>query len=234
MWMQANCSKGELAELDRRQAASREQMVDAYARSVTESMEALADCLGQAFELDLVDADDFARAARRLASAAGREPLARSAPSGHEREPPADLARARQREPRGVAAEQPQPRRALAQRAGRGVGAPRAAPVVRAPRRRARPPRSARPARRARRRARARARRRPPARPRAPRARAGREPVRGRDQHRRRVAGPGDRDGSELAVQRQPPATAGRIVTSSPSATGVARPSRKRMSSPFR
>ena len=35
-------------------------MVDAYARSVTESMEALADCLGQAFELDLVDADDFA------------------------------------------------------------------------------------------------------------------------------------------------------------------------------
>ena len=60
MWMQANCSKGELAELDRAQAASREQMVDAYARSVTESMEALADCLGQAFELDLVDVDDFA------------------------------------------------------------------------------------------------------------------------------------------------------------------------------
>ncbi len=30
----------------------------------------------------------------------------------------------------------------------------------------------------------------------------------------------------------QPPATAGRIVTSSPSATGVSRPSRKRMSSP--
>ena len=32
----------------------------------------------------------------------------------------------------------------------------------------------------------------------------------------------------------QPPATAGRIVTSSPSATGVASPSRKRMSSPLR
>jgi putative membrane protein len=33
---------------------------------------------------------------------------------------------------------------------------------------------------------------------------------------------------------RQPPATAGRIVSSAPSATGVARPSRKRMSSPAR
>jgi hypothetical protein len=61
MWMQANCTKGELVELDRVQAASRKLMVDAYARSVAESMEALADCLGQAFELDLVDADDFAR-----------------------------------------------------------------------------------------------------------------------------------------------------------------------------
>jgi hypothetical protein len=30
----------------------------------------------------------------------------------------------------------------------------------------------------------------------------------------------------------QPPATAGRMVTSSPSSTGVSRPSRKRMSSP--
>jgi hypothetical protein len=60
MWMQACCSKGDLAELDKQQAASREQMVDAYARSVTESMEALALCLAQALELDLVDADDFA------------------------------------------------------------------------------------------------------------------------------------------------------------------------------
>jgi cytochrome c oxidase assembly factor CtaG len=34
------------------------------------------------------------------------------------------------------------------------------------------------------------------------------------------------------ADARQPPATAGRIVSSAPSATGVARPSRKRMSSP--
>jgi hypothetical protein len=33
---------------------------------------------------------------------------------------------------------------------------------------------------------------------------------------------------------RQPPATAGRIVSSAPSVTGVASPSRKRMSSPAR
>ena len=38
----------------------------------------------------------------------------------------------------------------------------------------------------------------------------------------------------QRAGQAQPPATAGKIVTSSPSATGVARPSRKRMSSPSR
>jgi hypothetical protein len=60
MWMQESCSRGELTELDKRQAAMREQLVDAYERSVTESMEALANCLAAALELDLVDADDFA------------------------------------------------------------------------------------------------------------------------------------------------------------------------------
>jgi hypothetical protein len=60
MWMQECCSRGDLAELDKRQAASRELLVDAYERSVVESMEALAVCLGQALELDLVGADDFA------------------------------------------------------------------------------------------------------------------------------------------------------------------------------
>jgi hypothetical protein len=60
MWMQECCSRGDLAELDKRQAAWRELLVDAYERSVTESMEALAVCLGQALELDLVGADDFA------------------------------------------------------------------------------------------------------------------------------------------------------------------------------
>jgi putative membrane protein len=43
------------------------------------------------------------------------------------------------------------------------------------------------------------------------------------------------RDGAgEPAASCQPPATAGRIVSSAPSATGVASPSRKRMSSPAR
>jgi hypothetical protein len=59
-WMQECCSRGELAELDKRQAAWRELLVEAYERSVTESMEALAVCLGAALELDLVGADDFA------------------------------------------------------------------------------------------------------------------------------------------------------------------------------
>jgi hypothetical protein len=59
-WMQECCSRGELAELDKRQAAWRELLVEAYERSVTESMEALAVCLCAALELDLVGADDFA------------------------------------------------------------------------------------------------------------------------------------------------------------------------------
>ena len=60
MWMQECCSRGDLAELDKRQAASRELLVDAYERSVTEAMEALAVWLAAALELDLVGADDFA------------------------------------------------------------------------------------------------------------------------------------------------------------------------------
>ena len=60
MWMQECCTRGEVAELDKRQAASREQLVDAYERSVTESMEALAICFGAALQRDLVGADDFA------------------------------------------------------------------------------------------------------------------------------------------------------------------------------
>ena len=67
-WMQECCTRGELAELDKRQAAWRELIVDAYEQSVTESMEALAVCLGAALELDLVGADDFApyRLTRRV------------------------------------------------------------------------------------------------------------------------------------------------------------------------
>ena len=66
-WMQECCSRGDLAELDRQQAAWRELLVDAYERSVAESMEALAVCLGTALELDLVGADDFAPAPPRRA-----------------------------------------------------------------------------------------------------------------------------------------------------------------------
>ena len=40
--------------------------------------------------------------------------------------------------------------------------------------------------------------------------------------------------GSTPPQRAQPPATAGRIVSSAPSGTGVASPSRKRMSSPAR
>jgi hypothetical protein len=67
MWMQESCSRAALAELDKRQAGWRELLVDAYERSVTESMEALAVCLAAALERDLVGADDFAprRAAHR-------------------------------------------------------------------------------------------------------------------------------------------------------------------------
>jgi hypothetical protein len=60
MWMQECCSRGELVALDKRQAEWRELLVDAYERSVVESMEALAVCLATALELDLVSADDFA------------------------------------------------------------------------------------------------------------------------------------------------------------------------------
>ena len=59
-WTRAPCSRGELAELDRRQAASRDALVRSYERLVTESMEALGVCLGAALALDLIGADDFA------------------------------------------------------------------------------------------------------------------------------------------------------------------------------
>jgi hypothetical protein len=59
-WTQAACTRGELAELDRRQAASRETLQDAYERIVAESMEALGACLGTALALDLIGPDDFA------------------------------------------------------------------------------------------------------------------------------------------------------------------------------
>jgi len=58
--LQVQLSREDMAELDRCQVAWREEIVAAYERSVSESMEALAACLGPALELDLVGADDFA------------------------------------------------------------------------------------------------------------------------------------------------------------------------------
>jgi hypothetical protein len=68
-WVEASCTRRELVELDRRQAASRQVLLHAYERCVAESMEALGECLGAAFALDLIDADDFAR--RPAAARAG-------------------------------------------------------------------------------------------------------------------------------------------------------------------
>ena len=53
-------TREDMAELDRCQSEWREEIVAAYERSVSESMEALAAILGPALELDLLGADDFA------------------------------------------------------------------------------------------------------------------------------------------------------------------------------
>jgi hypothetical protein len=59
-WLQVPLSREDMAELDRCQAAWRDEIVAAYERSVSENMEALAACFGPALALDLVGADDFA------------------------------------------------------------------------------------------------------------------------------------------------------------------------------
>lgn len=53
-------SPAAMRELDLRQTAWREQLVAAYERMVSESMEALASSLNAAFARDLLTADDFA------------------------------------------------------------------------------------------------------------------------------------------------------------------------------
>jgi hypothetical protein len=58
--LQAPFTREEMAELDRSQAACRDEIVAAYERSVSENMEALAAVLVPALALDLVGADDFA------------------------------------------------------------------------------------------------------------------------------------------------------------------------------
>ena len=53
-------SRGDMAELDRLQTEWRDEIVAAYERSVTESMEALVTSLVSALDRDLIGADDFA------------------------------------------------------------------------------------------------------------------------------------------------------------------------------
>jgi hypothetical protein len=59
-WLQAPFSRADMAELDRCQSEWRELIASAYEQSVSESMEALADCLAAALARDLIGADDFA------------------------------------------------------------------------------------------------------------------------------------------------------------------------------
>jgi hypothetical protein len=59
-WLKAPHNRADMRELDRLQAEFRAEIVAQYERSVVESMEALAACLGPALALDLVSADDFA------------------------------------------------------------------------------------------------------------------------------------------------------------------------------
>ena len=63
-WLEVPFTREEMEELDRCQAEWRETIVAAYERSVSESMEALAEILGPALEQDLVGADDFAPSLR--------------------------------------------------------------------------------------------------------------------------------------------------------------------------
>src|SRR3954452_9957509 len=69
-WLKAPHTRADMRELDRRQAEFRSEIVAAYEKVVAESMEALADCWGQALALDLVGADDLLVSPRRD----GRQP----------------------------------------------------------------------------------------------------------------------------------------------------------------
>lgn len=59
-WLSEPHTRAEVRDLDRRQAEWREELVAAYERSVTESMDALARLFGAALARDLIGADDFA------------------------------------------------------------------------------------------------------------------------------------------------------------------------------
>jgi hypothetical protein len=65
--LQAPFTRADMDELDRLQTEWRDEIVAAYERSVTESMEALAASLVAALDRDLIGADDFAPLPRRAA-----------------------------------------------------------------------------------------------------------------------------------------------------------------------
>ena len=67
--LQAPFTRADMAELDRQQSQWREEIVTAYERSVTESMEALAASLVAALDQDLIGADDFAPRGLRAGAA---------------------------------------------------------------------------------------------------------------------------------------------------------------------
>ena len=58
-FMHASHTQAEMAELDRRQSRSREQIVNAYEQTVEANMTALVNDLHEALERDLVGPDDF-------------------------------------------------------------------------------------------------------------------------------------------------------------------------------
>jgi hypothetical protein len=71
-WLSEPFTRAEVQELDARQAEFRQILLEAYERTVTESMDALAALFGAALALDLIGADDFApRSAARHFSRAG-------------------------------------------------------------------------------------------------------------------------------------------------------------------
>ena len=60
IWISEPHTRAEMRELDRRQAEWRQLLLDAYERSVSETMLELAALFGVALSLDLIGADDFA------------------------------------------------------------------------------------------------------------------------------------------------------------------------------
>jgi hypothetical protein len=59
-WLSESFTRSEVRELDARQAEFRQLLLEAYERTVTESIDALAALFGAALALDLIGADDFA------------------------------------------------------------------------------------------------------------------------------------------------------------------------------